>query len=296
MGTNIDNRSKGRVLISLQGGLGNQLFQLCAGLQVSALTNKRVFFIENFYFKKRRLAIATLVQDSERSRFVSFVLYPLITLIKILHLPFVVNVNTDVDRHDLQSDFILLNGWFQSYNLVDDVHYSLIERLRKSTLFRPLVLTVRSNAIGVHLRYGDYEKSVKTRAFHGLTSPKYFDTAIEYLLKELTSVDKIIFVTDDLVRAKVTVSELETCRMSIPVEIICSTAINDMTTLSGCSGIVLSNSSFSWWAGYLGSSLRASSVVAPKPWLATKSDFDRSLAGPNWYFIERGILDMTGNN
>ena len=144
----------------------------------------------------------------------------------------------------------------------------------RSDSFAPLVHIKRINAVRVHFIFGVYENSMKTREYHGMTAISYFDDAIEYLRFQLTHIDKIIFVTDDVDRAKITVGELKSCKSSIPIEVICSTPVEDMAKLSSCSGIVLSNSNFSWWAGYLGSSLRASCVVAPKPWLASESDFD----------------------
>ena len=79
MDTNINNRRKGRVFITLQGGLGNQLFQLCAGLQLLDSTNKHVFFVKHFNFKngtkRRSLAIKELLLDAECSKYLSTDLY-----------------------------------------------------------------------------------------------------------------------------------------------------------------------------------------------------------------------------
>jgi len=296
MSKKIDDNRRGVAIIALQGGLGNQLFQLCAGLQVARLTVKKVIYFEDFFFKKRKLAIDTLVTDNERSRILTCIFYPLIILVRVLHWRSVINVNTDIDIPKLQRNHLVLNGWFQSYNSVRCVHSALMERLVNSQLFSPLVLIQRVDAIGVHLRYGDYDKSSRTRAFHGLSAPSYYDEAVAYLLSQLNEVEKIVFITDDVNRAKVTIGKLKICKTSIPIEVISSTAIEDMGMLSSCSGIVLSNSSFSWWAGYLGSALRESKVVAPKPWLSVESDFDRALVVPSWKFIDREILQLSEDN
>jgi len=293
MTTKIDDNRRGVAIIALQGGLGNQLFQLCAGLQVATLTVKKVFYFEDFLFKNRKIAIDTLVTDNERSRLLTSIFYPLIILVRVFRWRSVINVDTDIDTSKLQRNYLVLNGWFQSYNSVHSVHSALIERLINSQLFSPLVLIQRANAIGVHLRYGDYDNSSRTRAFHGLTAPSYYDEAIESLLSQLNQVDQIIFVTDDVDRAKETIEKLKICKTSIPINVVSSTAIEDLGVLSSCSGIVLSNSSFSWWAGYLGSALRASKVVAPKPWLSVESDFDRALVVPSWIFLDREILQLS---
>lgn len=126
-----------------------------------------------------------------------------------------------------------------------------------------------------------------------MTAPSYYNDAIDYLLSQLNKVDKIVFVKDDIYQAKVTIGKLNICKTATPIEVVSSTAIGDMGVLSSCSGIVLSNSSFSWWVGYRGSALRASRVVAPKPWLAVDSDYDRALVAPSWNFIEREILQLS---
>jgi len=284
-----DSRRHGLAIIILQGGLGNQLFQLCAGLQVSTLTGKNVVFFEDFFLKKRKLAIGSLIRDCERSRILSLALFPLIFIFRANRWRFVINVNTDINKSDLQRNCLILNGWFQSHSLVQSVHSPLMERLSSSELFLPLVRIQRVEAIGVHLRFGDYSKSNRTSAYHGMTALSYYDHAIKLLLSQLAKVEKIVFVTDDIDKANMAVQQLEVCSTSIPIEVVSSTSIQDMAILSSCSGVVLSNSSFSWWAGYLGSVLRGSVVVAPKPWLAHKSGFDQSLVVPNWNFIDREI-------
>jgi len=45
---------------------------------------------------------------------------------------FVVNVDSEIDHSKIQPSFLILNGWFQSFNLVNEVHSSLVERLDKS--------------------------------------------------------------------------------------------------------------------------------------------------------------------
>lgn len=293
MSAHIDYKLNGRVYIALQGGLGNQLFQLCAGLFVSISTNKKVLFLENFNFRKgikrRSLVVNELLLNNERSKYLSLISSPLIMFGAMFQKDYAVSVDTDINLSSIRPNFVILNGWFQSYVLVSRVNGSLIERLNKSDSFLPLVQIEQTNAIGIHLRFGDYENSYKTRNFHGMTASSYFDEAINYLLNTLNQVDKIIFVTDDKDRAKIFVGKLRSCQTLIPIEVISSTPIHDLATLSSCSGIVLSNSSFSWWAGYLGSSLRESHVVAPRPWLAVESDYDLTLRAPNWKFIYREI-------
>ena len=56
--------------------------------------------------------------------------------------------------------------------------------------------------------------------------------------------------------------------------------------LSRVDGLVIANSSFSWWTGFIGERPRRV-VIAPRPWL-TRSDIDtRDLLPPHWLTLDR---------
>jgi hypothetical protein len=56
--------------------------------------------------------------------------------------------------------------------------------------------------------------------------------------------------------------------------------------LSRVDALVTANSSFSWWAGYLGKR-KGHVVIAPRPWF-TQADMDtRDLLPPDWLTLDR---------
>ncbi len=287
------NESKNRTYIALQGGLGNQLFQLCAGLKISNATDREVKFFESFLILPntvhRSLVIQELLMAHERSKLQSFVSSPLILVGPKLGHKIVEHFDTNFNPMHLRPKFAIVKGWFHSYDLVASVHGALIERLNNSPSFSPLIQNKQINAIGIHLRLGD-DKSVSSRSFHGATTLAYYDEAIFSLIKEFKQFDKVIFVTDHLSRAQDVVKELKISQMSVPIEIISSTSKRDLSILSSCKGIVASNSSYSWWAAYLGATLRGAKIVWPQPFLALPSIYDEALKVPNWKNIQRQVV------
>jgi hypothetical protein len=116
----------------------------------------------------------------------------------------------------------------------------------------------------------------------------YYATATRILLDELKA-SEVVIVSDDPPRALEALSkELN----SDKIQLCCANTtdeLEDLAILSHSAGIVISNSSFSWWAAWLGSTLKGASVIGPRPWLATYSKADECLAIPSWRFLERSL-------
>ena len=55
------------------------------------------------------------------------------------------------------------------------------------------------------------------------------------------------------------------------------------------SSIVISNSTFSWWAAWIGSQLHECNVIAPRPWFATPTAADVNLLPVEWTVLDREL-------
>jgi len=101
--------------------------------------------------------------------------------------------------------------------------------------------------VAVHVRRGDY---VGHPWYVDLTQTDYYEKA----LKEFDEKDILVF-SDDIAWCKEYFDgKYEYCEETDPVK-----ALNIM---AGCKGVIMSNSTFSWWAGYLSTG----KVTAPKQW------------------------------
>ncbi len=116
--------------------------------------------------------------------------------------------------------------------------------------------------IVVHIRRGDY---VNLPHFHCILKPAYYRDAINKMIAE-TSISSVLVFSDDI----------EWCKtIGLPTSSIFVDEPDDAVALylmSQFQHYVISNSSFSWWAVWLGK--KASLVYAPKKWFGTMGPQD----------------------
>ncbi len=102
--------------------------------------------------------------------------------------------------------------------------------------------------VAIHVRRGDY---VKNPFYVDLMETEYYSQA----MAEFPDEDFIVFSDD-----------MEWCKRQ-PLFDQCEfsegkSEVEDMNLMAGCKGIIMANSSFSWWAAYLSNA----KVIAPKAW------------------------------
>jgi hypothetical protein len=129
----------------------------------------------------------------------------------------------------------------------------------------------------MHIRRGDYLKS-ETAAYHGLCSDEYFERAL-VLVRELHGRDlPVVIFTDQPDAVSVRLSERAALIVGPDPSMH---EAEDLWAMSHASGLVMSNSSFSWWAGYL-QDRPGRPVVGPRPWLRFQDHAASDLLLPQW--------------
>jgi len=63
-------------------------------------------------------------------------------------------------------------------------------------------------------------------------------------------------------------------------------AIDTMIAMSEATALIIGNSTFSWWAAFIGDK-PGRTVVAPRPWLDSKTYDERDLLPLHWYTVGR---------
>ncbi|HEY4120264.1 MAG TPA: alpha-1,2-fucosyltransferase [Byssovorax sp.] len=163
-----------------------------------------------------------------------------------------------------------LNGYWQSYDYFSAVEPRLREELRFVTppdakTAACMEAIASSNAVALHVRRGDYAENPDTNAFHGLCGKPYYDAALEIVLDKVGPSPSLFVVSDDAAWCR------DNIRYPLPTTYVDwndkATSYNDMRLLSLCRGLVIANSSFSWWASFLNAH-RDKVVVAPRRWFA----------------------------
>jgi hypothetical protein len=63
----------------------------------------------------------------------------------------------------------------------------------------------------------------------------------------------------------------------------------DFSLVQNSRYLIIPNSSFSWWAAWIGTHLHECDVVAPRPWFAVLSPADENLVPKNWTVLNREL-------
>jgi hypothetical protein len=139
-------------------------------------------------------------------------------------------------------------------------------------------------AIGVHVRRGDY---VNHPTF-GLLSRQYFRNA---LLSIEDSLRPIFIFSDSKVDLRDFVPEHLLQMSQVCQESFSATQV--LYLMSRCSDLILSNSSLSWWGGWLATQ-RGSQVFAPHPWFLNEIQ-SSNFYPPEWFKLQSNFVTECDN-
>jgi hypothetical protein len=252
----------------LQGGLGNQMFQIMAAYSLSREVNEDLYFDFDKCF--------TPNQGFTSSRYVKNLFKNLKKDDNSKHNHKIYRQNGFDYKEIPKEKNLLLIGDFQSEKYFEKYKneiggvFNLDEN--KMSYMKDYVSKLSNNQkmTSIHVRRGDY-----------LTKPNYHPTqSIEYYK---TSIDLIgdsnfIFISDDI----------KWCKENIYGENIFysefTNEIDDLYLMMMCDNNILSNSSFSWWGSYL--SPYQNKIIAPKLWFGVDGPQDtQDIYNKNWIII-----------
>ena len=140
------------------------------------------------------------------------------------------------------------------------------------TFEKKLKFVFNSNSVGIHVRRGDYVNNL----IHETIGVKYFLDAIKYLNNEV-NFPCFFIISDDINWCKENLI-FENCTYID----FSKNEFEDFEILKNCHHKIISNSSFSWWAAFLGEE-NSSITICPKKW--TNKIERNSLQLPNWKLI-----------
>jgi hypothetical protein len=155
---------------------------------------------------------------------------------------------------------VFLSGYFQS----EKYFHRYRDEVRDLFVFPDPALAAAADflardprpPVGIHVRLGDYLK----KPGRNLCTPSYFRRALSRFSKKQY---RFVLCSDDPAQAQSLIDCDE-------VEVFSGTDdLSEMALLSLCPRLVLSNSTFSWWACFLGR--KKEMVLAPDRWLIRNS-------------------------
>ena len=267
------------VIVRIQGGLGNQLFQYAAGKSLSLRLGVQLILDLNWYIDNSNFKfILNRFHVNDRSwapsekipKRIRTALYKLSG--KIAPTGLTLPVLKDIDfefNYDLLSiqSPVLLDGYWQNESYFKEHRKELLELLTikgeiDSDNNQLLNKIKNSNSICIHIRRGDYITNSNAARINGVCSKDYYFRAFNILSMHIESPICFVF-SDDPEWVK---SNLEFDCETIFVDI---NSIDkpefDFLLMKSCKYFIIANSTFSWWAAWL-ANYKNKQVIAPKVW------------------------------
>lgn len=282
-----------KIVLNIQGGLGNQLFQFYAALELALRTNsdlrinttlvqkgvpERKVDIEDFL-----LPFESMLSWESHSKFLFNFERIYVRLSKSYRLLEFVDrlvfgnfrshtIGWDPKIEDIKSP-ARITGYFQTFKHIN--------RLRDEVLFAPLRLKNPSEEymgftfeiqkqapIVIHIRRGDY---VRFSDYYGLLSIQYYLDAINFLreLPEFKTSSVWVF-TDDSAATEQGLSDLFGSAVRLIDEGRSLSPAETLMLMSQGAAIISANSTFSYWA--LMQSNAKTTKIVPGTWYKNSSD------------------------
>jgi hypothetical protein len=292
------------IIVRLQGGMGNQMFQYAAARALSLRKNTSVgidvSYVHNriprsgFTFREYDLDVFALTAPIVTAPALPL-RYKLHTLGKLgLYLDAIrrkffkglgtERTNTYSDRFwGLPANTYLEGYWqsdkyFQPYEDAIRKDFSLKEPLPSNIL--QLQKEIQDcESVCIHVRRGDYV----AHSFHdvGITQ-SYYDQGFEYISQK-ANINCIYVFSDDIQWCRENLSFAHNT-VFVGDEYAGKKASGHMMLMSSCKHFIIANSSFSWWAAWLGE-YNQKIVIAPKQWFVDTSIDTTDLIPEDWVRI-----------
>jgi hypothetical protein len=238
------------IYIRLAGGLGNQLFQLAAGLEIQSKTQLPIVLCTeslNRYSVKREPALLSLIQLPDNIQLYRNQSDVKIKLLKYrlgrLNLPFCINNNT-VSKINCRQKFYLVDGYFQDIqwiqNGINQVK-GLINNRETDEKVTELIHKFADKTIcAIHIRRGDYT-SVQNASIYPLLDSCYYHRGIKSIG---TNIKTIVVFSDD----KSIDFEFFKDYKIVRISDYHLTDYQEFQLMSIFKNIVIANSTFSFWS------------------------------------------------
>lgn len=264
---------------TLAGGLGNQMFEIAAAASLAKDNNAQLIVNSAEHFLPNQGKNVNTYADNIFSK-IAFDANPQLKVSysweKSFYQPIPYAPNVKLGGHyqsykyfDHNRDYIRDLFWNDTVLTSKDNHHyhtTIKDGVKHTTHY-----LVTDKTTAVQVRRGDY---VKFPDHHPLLPVEYYKKAVE-----LTECDQIYIFSDDIEWCK------ENLKFDKPVQYIKDKDYCELYVIASCKNIVISNSSFGWWAAYL-KRYDNGKIIAPSTWygralLAEGANID-DLLPANW--------------
>ena len=255
---------------NLEGGLGNQLFQIFTLISYS-IKNKEPFSFLNLKNLPGGVTPRTTYFDNFLKTLKPYLLDTLPEMEVYQETEFGYNEIPPLEGN------ICLRGYFQSYKYFEkyfDIIYKLLE-IEKTKIH------LNSIDTSMHFRIGDYKSLPEC---HPILNYTYYENALNYLNSknvlffcENCDIDDVNIIINKL---KLKFHDINFLRAEN------LTDYQEMVLMSCCNHNIIANSSFSWWSAYF-NSWKNKIVCYPSLWFTNETNINtKDLCPPEWIKIQ----------
>ncbi|MEZ0344651.1 MAG: alpha-1,2-fucosyltransferase [Caldimicrobium sp.] len=290
------------LIIRLQGGLGNQMFQYAFIKALSLKTNNEYrldlssfeedknFFIRFYRYKFKKYTkeryrlnvfeIDEKIANKEEVRRIIGdidIIFLIKKKLKILKNNIYIEqfppAYKELNIYDKKIMYFI--GYFQDERYFIDIK----DILKKEFIFKKEIINNFSenffrwlkiiknfsNSVGVHIRRGDYLKNEKAKKEWGVCSIKYYINAMRYF-QFYKDVAFFIF-SNDIHWCK---THFVPVLYSLGIKNVyviegCRSDLEEFELMRNCSHLIIANSTFSWWAAWLNNNPNKK-IIVPSIW------------------------------
>jgi Glycosyl transferase family 11 len=287
------------ILVRIEAGLGNQLFQYAAGKSLAQRVGAELLLDVSSYetdrlrsYQLANLNISARLAGRFRCRWENQMRRKTFAPVR---WPLRLAGSRLVFRHvpDLQQGFdgrlakmdgnIFLTGYWQSERYFADIREVLLKEFtfkdEPDAVNRQMLARIAAaKAVCVHVRRGDFVTTDIGRRRHGVCGMDYYQTAFRWLQGRFSGLEFFIFSDDpQWVAAHFPHDESTT----IVAHNAGRNDAEDLRLMMHCRHFIVANSTFSWWAAWLGRAAEKI-IIAPQRWYVSDELSEQDLVPESW--------------
>ena len=282
------------IIVSINGGLGNQLFQYAFGKHLEHLHNEEVLFDLSAFDdpKHRPLALGhfnTTIKKANQNKL------PFSKRKKFKNLKFGKSYLNrffypcqiiEQDQFDFNPLYLsnIQNAYYWGYWQSEQYFVGVKDNIRRELVFKEDFSPsdehfrnkiAQNNSVSLHVRRGDYVG----HSTHPTCELSYYQNAIETIAS--TTNNPCFFIFSD---------DISWCKEHLSIThshsfISTGEDWRDLRLMTLCNHNIIANSSFSWWGAYLGT-YEKKIVISPKRWFSDEEKYNtKDLRPINWLVI-----------
>ncbi|MBQ9991387.1 MAG: alpha-1,2-fucosyltransferase [Lachnospiraceae bacterium] len=262
------------IIICIQGGLGNQMFQYALFYKLKTLgkevaidtslyktgVEKREFRLNifpNIYYEQATMEVC----DKLRGKYDNF--FEKVRRKFGLRKYYFREVRPGFYDKIYGWNTMYLDGYWQSERYFREIKKDILRQFEFPQMLgeeniKMMSWIVGCNSVSVHIRRGDYLNNKKR--YGNIWENGYYEKAIKYIRNKVDS-PKFFFFSDDIEWVKQNYKNDDFIYVDNEKE----NDYIDMQLMSMCKNNIIANSSYSWWGAWL-NSREDKIVVAPAQW------------------------------